>query len=40
LDGLAPRSVEGSDYVKPTLQEEVSSTQEIYAGFGKRGREK
>nr|ABK24525.1 unknown [Picea sitchensis] len=33
LDG----SDEGSQYVKPALQEEVSSTQEIYAGSGKRG---
>lgn len=33
LDG----SDEGSEYVKPALQEEVSSTQEVYAGSGKRG---
>jgi len=28
---------EGSAYVKPALQEEVSSTQEVYAGSGKKG---
>lgn len=33
LDG----SDEGSEYVKPALHEEVSSTQEVYAGSGKRG---
>eukprot|EP00252_Welwitschia_mirabilis_P005321 TRINITY_DN15823_c0_g1_i1.p1 TRINITY_DN15823_c0_g1~~TRINITY_DN15823_c0_g1_i1.p1 ORF type:complete len:419 (-),score=74.70 TRINITY_DN15823_c0_g1_i1:373-1629(-) len=32
LDGNA-----GSDYIKPALEVDVSSTQEVYAGSGKRG---
>ena len=31
------KGAEGFEYVKPILQEKVSSTQEIYIGFGKKG---